>query len=303
MHITSFDELVKVVQGQPKKTIALAVAEDKDALIALNDAHEKGIADGVLVGDRKKIREICKENEINVDNFDIIHSRTEQSAVVRAVQLVRERLADTLMKGKCSTATLLRVVLDKKHGIRSGKLLSHVAFFDIKNYPKLLLMTDGGMNIAPDIDAKIGIIENAVFAANKLGIVNPKVALIAAIEKVNHQAMQCTADAAVISKMYERGQLKGAIVDGPLALDNAVDKRACEIKGIKSPVAGEADIVIMPSIEAGNVFYKALTSLSDDTRGAGVVFGAKAPIVLTSRSDTKENKFMSIAAGIITSAR
>ena len=302
MQITSFDELVKNVQDQPKKTIALAVAEDKDALIALNDAHQKGIADGVLVGDRKIIREICQKNDIDVNNFDIIHSRTEQSAVIRAVQLVRERLADTLMKGKCSTATLLRVVLDKKHGIRSGKLLSHVAAFDIKTYPKILLMTDGGMNIAPDIDGKIGIIENAVFAAKKLGILNPKVALIAAIEKVNHKAMQCTIDAAVISKMYERGQLSGAIVDGPLALDNAIDKRACEIKGIISPVAGDADIVIMPSIESGNVFYKALTSLSD-AKGAGVVFGAKAPIVLTSRSDTKENKFMSIAFGIITSAK
>lgn len=301
-HIKSFDQLINAVKDRPKKTIALAMAEDEDALIALNNAHQQGIADAVLVGDKKRIQALADKNEINIANFDIIHSRSEQHAVVRAIQLVKEHLADTLMKGSCSTATLLRAVLDKKHGIRSGKLLSHVSLFQVDYYPKMLIMTDGGMNIAPDLDAKLGIIENALAAAKKLGITTPKVALIAAVEKVNYKGMPGTADAAIISKMADRGQITGAIIDGPLALDNAIDKRSCEIKGIKSPINAEADILIMPSIEAGNVLYKALMYLGG-AKGAGILMGAKAPIILTSRADSQENKFMSIAFGIIASSR
>ena len=300
--IKTFDQLVNSIKDQPKKTIALAMAEDEDALLALNNAHQQGLADAVLVGDKKKIRELAEKNDIDLANFDIIHSRSEQHAVVRAIQLVKEHLADTLMKGSCSTATLLRAVLDKKHGIRSGKLISHVSLFEVAYYPKLFIMTDGGMNIAPDLDAKLGIIENSLVAARKLGISIPKVALIAAVEKVNYKGMPGTADAAIISKMAERGQITGAIIDGPLALDNAIDKRSCEIKGIKSPIDADADILIMPCIEAGNVFYKALMYLGG-AKGAGILMGAKVPIILTSRSDSVENKFMSIAFGIIASAR
>lgn len=302
MQIRSFDQIIEAVKKAPKKTIALAMAEDEDALIALNNAHQQGIADGVLVGDKRKISELCEKNEINIDNFDIVQATNEQTAVVRSIQLVREHLADTLMKGRCGTATLLRAVLDKKQGIRSGKLLSHVALFETASYPKFLIMSDGGMNIAPDLDAKIGIIENALLAAKKLKIKEPKVALISAVEKVNYSGMPSTADAAIIAKMADRGQISGAIIDGPLALDNAIDKRSCEIKGINSPVGGDADILIMPNIESGNVLYKALNYLGG-AKGAGIILGARVPIILTSRADTQFNKYMSIAFGIITSTR
>jgi phosphate butyryltransferase len=292
--ITTFKELVDSVKSKPKKTVAVAMAESEEVLKAISNAHEAGIADAVLVGSKRKIIEICQENGIDYSNFDIINTNSENQSVVRAIQLVREHLADTLMKGACSTSTLLKGVLDKEHGVRAGKLLSHVALFELQKYPRLLLMSDGGMNIAPDLEAKAAITDNAVQALRKLGVRKPRVAIIAAVEKVNYAGMPCTIDAAVLSKMAERGQIANCIIDGPLALDNAVSKRACEIKGIKSDVEGEADILIMPNIEAGNVFYKALSYFAE-CRTAGIVVGAQVPIVVTSRADDDENKFNSLA--------
>ena len=291
--ITSFAELVESVKSKPKKTVAVAMAESEEVLKAISHAHAEGIADAVLVGNRRKIIEISQENDIDISHFDIINTHSENQSVVRAIQLVREHLADTLMKGVCSTSTLLKGVLDKELGIRSGKLLSHIALFELKNYPRLLMMSDGGMNIAPDLEAKVAITDNAVQALRKLGIRKPKVAVIGAVEKVNYSGMPCTIDAAALSKMAERGQIANCIIDGPLALDNAVSKKACEIKGIKSVVDGEADILIMPNIEAGNVFYKALTYFSE-CQTAGLVVGAQVPIIVTSRADDDENKFNSI---------
>lgn len=292
--ISTFQELVDSVKSRPKKTIAVAMAEGEDVLKGIAQAHNEGLADAVLIGRRKKIVEIAQKNDIDLSAFDIINTNSEVQAVVRSIQMVREHFADTVMKGVCQTATLLKGVLDREHGIRSGKLLSHVAVFELPKYHKLLLMTDGGMNIAPDTEAKISIIENAVAVARSLGIRKPKVALIAAIEKVNYHAMPCTVDAAVLTKMAERGQIKNCIIDGPLALDNAINHEACEIKGIKSAVGGDADIIVMPNIESGNVFYKALTMLGE-CRTAGIVVGATAPIVVTSRADDEENKFYSVA--------
>ena len=300
--IKTFNELLDVIKSKPKKTIAVAMAEEYHVLSALSNAFDHGIADAVLVGNKKKILEISKQHNIDIQNFDIVNTTSEDQSVVRAVQLVRERLADTLMKGKCSSANLLRGVLNKQKGVRTDQLLSHVAAFEIANYPKLLLMSDGGMNILPDLQQKVGIINNAILAAKHLQIENPKVALIAAIEKVNHGPMPCTSDAAILSKMGDRGQIQGAIIDGPLALDNAISKKACEVKGINSPINGEADILIMPNIETGNVFYKAITYLGY-AKSAGVILGAKVPIILTSRADSEESKFMSIAFGMLTSER
>lgn len=297
MKVTSFEQLLKTVRGKPKRTVALAMAHDPDALAAVAHANKEGIADAVLVGPRRKIVECSEKHEIDISAFDIMNANTEIQAVSRSIQLVREQLADSLMKGACSSATLLRGVLDKERGVRAGRLLSHVAVFEVPRYPKLLIMSDGGMNILPDMDAKLSIIENAVQAAHRLGVRNPKVALLAALEKVNYSAMPCTVDAAVISKMYQRGQIKDAIIDGPLALDNAVSHRACEVKGIVSEVGGDADILIVPNIETGNVLYKALAYLGD-ARVAGIILGAKVPIILTSRADTQEAKFYSIAFGM-----
>jgi len=300
--ITSFDELLKKVKTRPKKTIAVAMADEHDVLSAISNASKEGIADAVLVGDKKNIIKCAKEKNIDIKKFDILHAEGENQAVVRAIQLVREQLADTLMKGRCSSATLLKGVLDKQHDVRTGRLLSHCAVLEVPTYHKLIFMTDGGMNIAPDLDAKIGIIDNAVACARLLGIDPPKVALISALEKVNYKAMPCTVDAAVLSKMNERGQIQNAIVDGPLALDNAISKKACETKGIVSPVGGDADILIMPAIEAGNVFYKALSILAH-AKTAGVVLGAKVPIILSSRADTEETKYLSIAVGLSISVK
>lgn len=298
--ITSFDEMVQRVKDRPCKTIAVTGAESKQVLSAVSYAHQQGLADAVLVGDREKIIRISEEYQIDISAFDIVNTTSETQSVVRSLQLVREKLADTLMKGTCSTATLLRGVLEKEHGLRHGKLLSHVAVFELSTYHKLLFMSDGGMNIYPDLNGKIGMIENAVQVAKYFKIRKPKVAMITALEKVNHQAMPCTVDAAVIAKMYDRGQITDCIVDGPLALDNAINKQACEIKGIKSPVGGDADILIFPVIEVGNVFYKAMTCLTD-CRTAGIVMGAKVPVIVSSRSDSEDSRFFSIALAMLIS--
>jgi phosphate butyryltransferase len=300
--IKSFDELVNLVKTQPKKTLAVAVAEDDDVLEAVSFAYSQNIADAVLVGNREKIIECCRKTGIDDRNFDIIHADSELQAVVLAIQLVREHLADCLMKGKCNSATLLRGVLDKQHGVRSGNILSHLAVFEMSTYPKLLFMSDGGMNIAPDLEAKIAITQNAIQACRRLGNKRPKVAIISAIEKVNYEAMPCTRDAAVLAQMNQRGQIKNAIVDGPLAFDNAISNHSCEIKGIVTRVGGDADIIIMPNIEAGNALYKALTYLGG-ARAAGVITGAKVPIILTSRADSSETKFQSIAVAVATTSR
>lgn len=292
--ITTFEELVKSVKGHTRKTIAVAMAESEDVLSGIAHAHEEGLADAVLVGSKKKIVEIADKADINISDFDIVNTNSEAQSVVRSIQLVRERLADTLMKGACSTATLLKGILDREHGIRSGKLLSHVAIFELELYHKLLFMSDGGMNISPNTDDKIAIVNNAVNTVRAFGIRKPKVAMITAIEKVNYQAMPCTVDAALISKMADREQITNCTIDGPLALDNAISKKACEIKGIKSPIGGEADILIMPDIESGNVFYKSVNFFAECKVG-GILVGAQVPVVVTSRADSKETKFYSIA--------
>lgn len=300
--IASFDELLNRVTGSPKKTIAVAMAEEADVLEAICLANQRGLADGVLIGNKTEILAIAARESLDLSAFDIVHTEGEKESVSLAIGLIREHMADALMKGKCSTATLLKGVLDKEAGLRSGKVLSHLAAFTVPVYHKLLLMSDAAMNIAPDLPGKVAITENAIHAAHLLGIERPRVALIAAVEKVNHESMPCTIDAAAIAQMAGRGQIKDAVVDGPLAVDNAVSLKACEVKGITSAVGGDADILIMPDIEAANVFYKTLTYLGG-SRTAGIIVGAQVPIVLTSRADSEETKFLSIALAMLTGLR
>ncbi len=302
MKTQSFDQVLKCVKGELNKTIAVAMAEEEEVLAAVSMAYREGLADAVLVGDEKTIRNISAEHDIDISAFDIVQADGEQQAVVRAVQLVRGHLADVLMKGKCSTATLLKAVLDKEHGLRSGKLLCHLAAFQVDAYHKLLFMSDAAMNIRPDLLTKVSIVENTIHATQALGIEKPKIALLAAIEKVNPAAMVCTEDAAVICKMQERGQIKGAIIDGPLAMDNAISPKSCEVKGITTAVGGDADILIMPDIESANIFYKTMAYLGC-AKTAGIIIGAKVPIILTSRADSDETKFYSLALGMATSQR
>ena len=292
--IYKLSELIEKAQSKPEQKIAVAAAEDKAVLISIRDAKKKGIATPILVGDKAKIEAIAQTVDLDLSNIQIVHNDlgAEESARL-AVSLVKTGEADILMKGFVSTGALLKAVLDKENGLRKGQILSHVAFFESTYYHKLLCVTDVAMNIAPDFDTKIDILKNAVEACHKIGILNPKVAVIAAIETVNPK-MEATVHAAMLQTMSRRNQLAGCIVDGPLAIDNAINKEAAEHKGIVSEVAGDSDILLVPNIEAGNIFYKTLSFLGGAT-AAAVIMGAAVPIVLTSRSDSEESKMLSIA--------
>jgi len=292
--IKNFTQLVDQVKSSKNRKISVAVAQDTDVLEALQKAKKANLADAILVGNHKKISQIAHQNSINIEKFDVVDVKEEKKAVDVAIDLIRTGKADILMKGLCSTATLMKAVLDNDKGLRKPGLLSHLGIFEIQSYSKLILMSDAGLNISPTLDEKLKIIENAVIVAKKLGILKPKVAMITAVEKINPEKMPATADAAIIAKMFERGQYTGAIVDGPLALDNAFSKKSCEIKGINSEVGGVTDIAIVPNIEAGNVFYKLMSYLAG-AKTAGIILGAQVPIVLASRSDSDETKFLSIA--------
>ncbi len=292
--ITNFSQLVQEVKSAENRVISVAVAQDADVLEALVKAREANLATAILVGDREKIERIAREEHLDLVSFEIVDVREEKAAVRAAIDLVREGHANVLMKGLCSTATLMKGVLDKETGLRQSGLLSHLGIFEVPTYHKLILMSDAALNIAPSLEEKIAITQNAIFIAQRLGIELPKVAMITAVEKVNPGKMPATTDAAVIAKMAERGQIKGALIDGPLAVDNAFSKKSCEVKGIHSEVGGDADIAIVPNIEAGNIFYKIMSYLAG-AKTAGIIIGARVPIVLTSRADSDETKFLSIA--------
>jgi phosphate butyryltransferase len=295
--LENFDNLVEQVREETTKTIAIAMAEDHDVLSAIEKARADGLVRGLLTGHKKRILNILNELQIDVKNYIIIDAQNEIDAVEHAVKRVKEGDAQVLMKGLCSTSVFLKGVLDKESGLRSGKVLSHLALIESPHYHKMLSMSDAALNIAPDILTKIAITENAISAAHNLGLSEPKVAIISAIEKVNPDGMQSSADAAIIAKMAERGQIKNAVVDGPLAIDNALSKESCDIKGLQTPVGGDTDICIVPNIETGNVFYKLLTILGS-AKVAGIVVGARAPIVLTSRADSDDSKFLSIVTAL-----
>ena len=295
--VTSFAQLKEQVKGESQKAIAVAMAEDKDVLSALEKARSEGLTQAVLFGKAKNILKILHEIGADKNDYEIVAAGDENSAVKQAVNFVKENRAQVLMKGMCSTGTFLKAVLDKTDGLRSGKVISHLAVFESPEYHKLLLMSDAAMNIAPDLATKITITENAVAAARRLGYDKCKVAIISAVEKVNPEGIPSSVDAAVIAKMADRGQIKDAIVDGPLALDNALSLQSCLVKGLTSPVGGDADICIVPNIETGNVFYKLLTVLGNAKVG-GIIVGARTPIVLTSRADSEQSKFYSILTAL-----
>ncbi|MBZ4663464.1 MAG: ptb [Caloramator sp.] len=291
--IRTFDEILNKVKCGERKKIAVAVAQDEPVLEAVRDAKNMGLADAILVGDKEKIQEIANTLGINLDDFEVIDEKDNSKAAMKAVELVSTKKADMLMKGLIDTATFLRAVLDKEKGLRTGRVLSHVAVFEVPALQRILLVTDAAMNIAPDLNTKKQILENAVKVAHAIGIEVPKVAPVCAVEVVNPD-MQPTLDAAALSKMNDRGQIKGCIVDGPLAIDNALSEEAAKHKGIKSPVAGQADIILVPNIETGNVMYKTLTYTANAKNG-GILVGAAAPVILTSRADSNESKLYSIA--------
>ena len=276
-------------------TVAVACAEDAHVLEAVNEAYARKIAGFVLVGDEAKIKETALSLDIDVSPYEIIHEPNVEAACKTAVSLVTAGRAKAVMKGLVDTSIIMKAVLDKEAGMRTGKKLSHVAVFEMPTYHKLLFVTDAAINIAPDLTGKIDIIMNAVEAVTNLGINSPKVALLAAKEKADPK-MPVTVEIAEIVEKYKAGEL--CIIDGPFALDNAVSAESAEIKGISSPVAGDADILMCPNIESGNILYKALAFLGGGKNG-GVVVGASRPIILTSRADSAESKLISIALGVL----
>ena len=279
-------------QGSPR-TIAVACPHDDDVLLSLDRAASAGMVRPLLFGRRAVIESLCSTLHLDAFRPDIVECADDASAVELAVRAVRSGEAQMLMKGLVSTGTFLKGILNKEFGLRDRPLLSHVAMFEAADPERLVIFTDVAMNIAPDLAQKVQILENAVGLARRLGIERPKVAVIAAVETVNAE-MPATLDAAALAKMADRGQIKGCVVDGPLGLDNALSVEAARHKGIVSPVAGLADVLLLPDIEAGNVLYKAI-GLVAKCPLAAVIVGASAPVVLTSRADSDETKFNSIA--------
>ncbi len=299
--IKTFDEVISKVKSQSMKKVAVAVAQDEPVLEAIRDAKKNGIADAILVGDKEEIIKIAETIGMNIDEYEIIDEKDVNKASIETVKLVSSGRADMMMKGLVDTATFLRAVLNKEVGLRTGKQMSHIAIFEVPGYDRLLFVTDAAFNMYPELKEKIDIIKNAVQVAHALENNMPKVAPICAVEVVNPN-MPATLDAANLSKMNERGQIKGCIIDGPLALDNALSKEAAAHKKISGPVAGEADILLMANIEAGNAVYKCLTYTTESKNG-GLLMGAAAPVIVTSRADSPETKMNSIALASLVAGR
>ena len=283
----------KVAQAK-RPRIAVAGANDESVLEVVCDAEAKGFASPLLFGDAGRIREAAKRKRIQLGGCQIVAVGSDRAAAIQATKATSAGDADVLMKGVVSTSTLMKAALDSEFGIRTSRLMSHVAMVETDCYKRLLFMADGGIVIEPTIEQKVEIIRNAVDVARALGVSLPKVALVSSLETVNLQ-MKSAVDAAIISKMADRGQITGAVVDGPLAFDNAVSPEAAKLKGVGGPVAGQADIVIVGHTDVGNVMFKALTYLCGDcVRTAGVIVGGRVPIVAVSRVDTYSARLNSI---------
>ena len=299
--IKNFEDVLKIAKERGPKTVAVACAQDNDIMKAIDNANKNGIVEAILVGDKEKIEEICAVENIDLSKYEVVDIKDPAEASLKAVEFVSSGKAQMVMKGLVDTALILKAVLNKEIGLRTGNVLSHVAVFDVPAYHKLMIITDAAMNIAPDVMAKKQIIENALVVSRALDIEEAKVAVIAAKEKVNPK-MQATLDAAELVKMNLSGDLTGCLVGGPFAVDNAVSKEAAKTKGLDHPVAGDADIMLCPTIEAGNVFYKTLAFLCN-AQSAGIIVGAKAPVILTSRADSEEAKLNSIALSVLMAAK
>lgn len=295
--IKDFKDILDYAVSKDIKRISVAVAQDEEVLGALKLANELGLVKGILVGDEKKIRHICEDLKFNIKDFSIINELDDVEASRIAVEKVTLKEADMLMKGLVDSSVILKAILKKEADLRTDNLLSHVGLIASSTYDRILIVSDAAINISPDIESKKKIINNSVLAAKAIGIKHPNVALICAKEKVNPK-MQATVDAKQIEEDHLKSTDKSYSVGGPFALDNAVSIKAAVQKGIDHKVAGKADILLMPNIEAGNVLYKALTFISD-AEAAGIILGAKVPIIMTSRADSEMTKLNSIAFAML----
>lgn len=292
--LTKLDQIIDKVKNNPNKRLVAAYSNDSHTLEAVSEAHKLGLIDATLVGCEETMKKVAAEHNIDISNFKIVHEPNDQKAANKAVEIVASGEGDILMKGLVSTDKYMRAILNKQAGLMPEKaILTHITVLENPNYHKLLTVSDVAIIPQPDFKQKLAIINYMTKVAKALEIDTPKIAAVAAAEQVSI-AMQASVDAALLSKMSDRGQIKGAIVEGPLGLDLAIDKESAEIKGLKDPVAGDADCILFPNIESGNVFYKTNTKLANAELGA-LVMGAKVPCVLSSRGDSAKTKLYSIA--------
>lgn len=299
--IKNFDQLLEQAKQRPGQGIAVVLPHDKNTLHAVKDAVESGLAIPRLYGNREKISAAAAETGLELSGLEILDIPDNGEAAKAAILSVKKGENHILMKGTMSTGALLKAALDKNNGLNIGRLASHMIVLDIPGFDRLLISTDGGLNIAPTLMEKADILKNAIDVARRLGIVRPKAACLAAVESVNPK-MQATLDAACLSKMADRQVFGDAVVDGPLAIDNILSAEAARKKGIVSEVAGQADIVLAPSIETANVFSKTLNYLLHSSN-AGIVMGMSAPVILPSRASDPKSKYASLALGVLVSKK
>jgi phosphotransacetylase len=288
-----------LVRCRNLEPIPTAVAHpcDESALVGALEAAEKGLIIPTLVGPGARIRELAKARSIDLGKVEIVDAPHSHASAAKAVELVRQGKAELLMKGSLHTDELLAAVVARETGLRTGRRLSHVFIMDVPTYHKVLLVTDAAINIAPTLEDKLDICQNAIDLAQSFGVAQPKIAILAAVETVNSK-MPATIDAACLCKMADRGQIRGGLLDGPLAFDNAISKEAATIKGIRSEVAGDPDILLAPDLEAGNILAKNLSFLAN-ADSAGIVLGAKVPVILTSRADSVRSRIASCGVAML----
>ena len=293
MELKNFRDLIEKVQKcESRKRVAVAAAQDEHTLEAVFRAAKDKLVEPLLVGNKEKIEEILKELDVDYDISSIISTESDKESAEKTVELINEGKADFIMKGKLQTADLLRAVVDKEKGLRTGRVMSHVAILEVPAYHKLIAVTDGGMMMYPNADEKKQILESAVDVFLAMGYECPKVAVLAAVETVNPKMPEAV-DADILKKMNQSEEIKNCIVEGPISFDLTFSKESAEIKGYSSPVTGEADILLAPNITTGNIMSKALIEMAGATM-AGMIVGAKVPIVLTSRGASSEEKYLSI---------
>lgn len=299
MPITRLEQMLEAVKSRPRRRLVAAYANDAHTIEAVHDAVERGIVEATLVGDEAVMRQVCADHGFDPARFTFVHEPVDTRAAAKAVALVKSAGGQILMKGLVSTDKYMRAILNKETGLMDpGAILSHVSVIEYATYPKLIVCGDVAVLPYPDLREKVAITNYVIGVAQALGVAKPKVALIAASEQVLPK-VQATMDAAVIAKMAERGQIKGAFVDGPMALDVAVDAESAATKGIAGDVAGDADCLVFPNIDAGNVFYKTSSKLAG-CELAAMVAGAQAPCILSSRGDSVLTKLYSITLAALT---
>jgi phosphate butyryltransferase len=295
--VKSLDELVAAARSEGPASIAVAAGQDPDVLQALKQAQSMGLAEGILVGDRSRMEPMVEKVGLELAPDQLIHEPDQARAAKKAIGLIREGRASLLMKGKINTSTLIRAVLDRETGLRTGRLLSQVIVFQVPGIQRLMVMTDAAINIAPNLAQKAEICRNAIEVAHAIGVAKPNLAALCALEFVNPE-MPATLDAAGLTLMNRRGQISGAYVEGPIALDSPLSRFAAERKGIDSPLVEATDIFLAPDIEAANILYRAILYFARGESG-GIVLGARVPLILLSRAETPETKIRSIALAVL----